>query len=129
MKYTYKLKPNHILQGNFQNTLPLKSLVQNSCLHIEIKYGMEKYDYIQLLQEKSMWDYYHTSESSAKEMTIDMNKYIITRMRILVKNLLSSLYTTLTYHTKLVIIRFLVFFLVPENVVVFLFLLLHLVNR
>ena len=44
MKYTYKLKQNHILQENFQNTLPLKCLVQDLCPVIETKYGMEKYD-------------------------------------------------------------------------------------
>ena len=40
---------------------------------IETKYGMEKYDYSQLLLDKSIWDYYHTSESSVNEMTLDTN--------------------------------------------------------
>ena len=52
-----------------------------------------------------------------------------TDQRTLMNQLLSHLLNTLKFHTKLVIIRFLVFFLVPENVVVFLFVLLHLANR
>ena len=55
MKYMQKLQLNHISQENSQSILPLKSLVQNLCPHIEIKYGMEKYDYSQLLQDKSIW--------------------------------------------------------------------------
>ena len=44
---------------------------QNLCPHIEVKYGMEKYDYSQLLQDKSIWDCYRTSENFVKEMTLN----------------------------------------------------------
>ena len=52
-----------------------------------------------------------------------------TRPEDLDESTIKSFINTLKFHTKLVIIRFLVFFMVPENVVVFLFVLLHLVNR
>ena len=73
MKYTYELKQNHTLQENSQSILPLKCLVQDLCPVIETKYGTEKYDYSQLLLDKSIWDCYHTSESSVNEMTLDTN--------------------------------------------------------